>query len=193
MEPFKGRRIPMTWMLGPSSTPSELEGALIRQGLVQGEVIPGMAIDLRDIGHSPIPSGLKIKRVRGTSSLELCSEVVSRGFGLPQEIDEGFRNLIHGLGLSPKRQWFLALLNGKPVSSAFLVLHDDAAALYCIATLPEARGKGIGTAITNEALLAAKRAGLEAAVLEASAKGLALYERMGFREICQFRTLTWSP
>jgi len=49
------------------------------------------------------------------------------------------------------------------------------------------------TAITQEPLQIAKNAGYEVAVLEASEMGLPIYRKLGFRELCEFRTFTWSP
>jgi GNAT superfamily N-acetyltransferase len=193
MAHFERTKLPMMWILGPSSAPKHLERALLKRGMIKGEVMPGMAIDLKDVKREPLPSGLRIRRVNDMESLRICCRTVSEGFEVPQEVRERFSGLLENFDIGPTRRMFLGLLNGRPASSSVLVLHEEAAAIYCVATVPEARGKGIGTAITRETLLAAKDEGHEVAVLEASAMGLPVYRRMGFRELCHFRTLTWSP
>ena len=193
MVQFKEIGLPMNWVLGPSSAPKDLESTLLMRGLIPGDVTPGMAIDLDDVELAPTPAGFKVKQVKDMRSLRVCSKAVSDGFEFPKETSRKFRNLLHGYGLGPAHCWFLGLLNGRPVATSIMVLHEDVAAIYCVATLPEFRGKGIGTAITREPLQAAKAAGYRVAVLESSAMGLPVYERMGFRKLCQFRSLIWSP
>jgi hypothetical protein len=41
--------------------------------------------------------------------------------------------------------------------------------------------------------MAAKVEGYDVAVLEASSMGFPVYKRIGFRQLCEFRTYTWSP
>ena len=193
MSHFKNTGLPMRWVLGPSSTPSELDDFLLRQGLVSEWRTPGMAIDLRTVNSEPLPSGLEIQQVEDRESLRTCSDTMADGFEIPGNIRDGWRELIDSYGMSSTRRWFLGLLNGKPVAVSLLVLHEDVAGVYNIATIPEARRKGIGTAITREPLQIAKNAGYKVAVLEASEMGLPTYRRLGFRELCEFRTYTWSP
>jgi predicted acetyltransferase len=47
--------------------------------------------------------------------------------------------------------------------------------------------------MTREPLRIAKDAGYDVAVLEASEMGLPIYRRLGFKELCEFRTYVWSP
>jgi len=193
MAHFKEIGVPMSWVLGPSSAPKDLESALVMRGLIPGDVTPGMAIDLDDVEPVPTPAGLKVKQVKDMRSLRICSQAVCDGFEFPKEATHKFRNILHGNGLDPSHRWFLGLMNGRPVATSAMILHEDVAAIYCVATLPNFRGRGIGTAITREPLQVAKSAGYRVAVLEASAKGLPVYERIGFKELCRFRSLTWSP
>ncbi|HEU4421172.1 MAG TPA: GNAT family N-acetyltransferase [Pilimelia sp.] len=55
------------------------------------------------------------------------------------------------------------------------------AGLYCVATAPDARGNGAGTAITLAALDDARRRGYRTAVPGAEAPAVSLYRRLGFR------------
>ncbi len=60
--------------------------------------------------------------------------------------------------------------------------HGDTVVLL-VATLPEARGQGLATQVMRRLLLDAKARGNTTATLQASAKGLHVYERVGFRAI----------
>jgi ribosomal protein S18 acetylase RimI-like enzyme len=50
--------------------------------------------------------------------------------------------------------------------------------------VPEARRRGIGTALTVAALQAGRADGYEIAFLQPSAMGRGLYEHLGFRQCC---------
>jgi GNAT superfamily N-acetyltransferase len=193
MSHFKNKGLPMRWVLGPSSTPSELDDFLLGQGFVSEWRTPGMAIDLRTVNREPLPSGLVIQQIKDKESLRTCIDTLVNGFEIPENIRGGWRELFNSYSLSSTRRWFLGLLNDEPVAVSLLVLHDNVAGVYCVAAVSNARGKGIGTAITREPLLTAKNAGYEVAVLEASEMGLPVYQRLGFRQLCEFRTYTWSP
>ena len=71
-----------------------------------------------------------------------------------------------------------------PVATATLVLAGGIAGIHDVSTVPEARGRGIGTAMTAAALQAAHAQGFEIAFLQPSPMGRPLYERLGFRDCC---------
>jgi GNAT superfamily N-acetyltransferase len=53
--------------------------------------------------------------------------------------------------------------------------------VYAVATVPSARGKGIGAAITLKPLLEARELGYRYAVLFSTEMGVRVYERIGFK------------
>jgi len=56
-----------------------------------------------------------------------------------------------------------------------------------------ARRRGVGIALTNQALADAASAGHRIATLTASGLGERLYRTLGFREYCRFREYVWRP
>jgi len=90
------------------------------------------------------------------------------------------------LGLGPDLPWryYLGTFQGKPIATALLFFAAGVAALHSVVTLPEARYKGIGTAMTLAALREARREGYRVAILTASPYGVRIYRRIGFREYC---------
>ncbi|MGD0205394.1 MAG: GNAT family N-acetyltransferase [Dehalococcoidia bacterium] len=193
MSHFRNTRLPMTWILGPSSAPPELDDFLLGQGLVSEQKTPGMAIDLRDVNPEPLPSGFEIQQVEDMNSLSICSDISAEVFEVPKDIRGGWGDIIRSIGINPTYRWFLGILNGRPVSISLLALHDGVAGIYNVATLSDARGKGLGSAMTREPLIHARKAGYDVAVLEASELGLPVYKRLGFRKLCEFKTFTSSP
>ena len=70
----------------------------------------------------------------------------------------------------PLRDW-IALLDGVPVAAAALFVGAGVAGIYNVATVPEARGRGIGRAVTAAALAEAVARGQRTAVLGSSEMG----------------------
>jgi ribosomal protein S18 acetylase RimI-like enzyme len=81
---------------------------------------------------------------------------------------------------------------GKPVGTA-LSLHSGAVAgVYWVGVVPEYRRMGIGKACTAVVTRAAQRAGAEMVILQSSPAGLRIYEKLGFRTLFNYETMTWN-
>ena len=61
-----------------------------------------------------------------------------------------------------------------------------------MATVPEARGKGIGTAITWQGCFDAQQRGYVHAILLSSAMGYSVYQKLGFEEIFKAQVYVWQ-
>ena len=134
----------------------------------------------RNHGSRTLAEGVRDQRGCRPESLRTCGDTLAEGFEFRDDPGRGVSDAVVRYGMSPIRRWFLGLLNGKAASVSLLALHDEFAGIYCVATIPEARGKGLGRAITREPLLAAKSEGYKVAVLEASSMGLPVYKGIGF-------------
>jgi GNAT superfamily N-acetyltransferase len=76
------------------------------------------------------------------------------------------------------------------VATTTVYLAAGVAGVYFVMTVPEARRRGIGAAITYGALRAAE--GVEYGVLGASAAGRPVYAGLGFREYCTIELYEWA-
>jgi ribosomal protein S18 acetylase RimI-like enzyme len=72
-------------------------------------------------------------------------------------------------------------------------LQSGVAGLYTIATIPEARNRGIAGELTRHALLSAQGQGYRAAALQASRMGFPVYQRLGFQTCASFDEYEWAP
>lgn len=162
--------------------PAEIEAAR-SVGLVGDELLPCYAIET---GRIPAPpSELSIERVDG-AGFEPFLDAMIAGFDLPRDL---------AVQLFPPRvleaagvRGYLGTVDGRSVATAMSVRTGDTLGIYSVATLPEARGRGYGTALTWMTLADAEP-DVKAAVLQASPMGRPIYERMGFRLVREFLEL----
>ena len=77
------------------------------------------------------------------------------------------------------------------MATATLFLAAGVAGVYFVLTVPQARRRGIGRAVTLAALREARDLGYRIGVLGASRMGLPLYRRLGFQEYCRIAVYEW--
>jgi ribosomal protein S18 acetylase RimI-like enzyme len=101
------------------------------------------------------------------------------------KLQVGFYQVFENLGYGPQAicGLFLGTENGRPVAASRLFCAGGVAGVYHVATLPEARGRGYGTAMTLAAAHAGFDRGYRYGVLFATTAGCNLYVRLGFREL----------
>ena len=77
----------------------------------------------------------------------------------------------------------VALLDGRPAASATANVVGDDAHVLLVATLPDARGRGLAAACMRNVLARARERGATSSTLEATQAGRPVYRRMGYREL----------
>lgn len=82
----------------------------------------------------------------------------------------------------PGGRIYFADLDGEPVSTLGIWPHRSDAVVIWVATLPEARGRGIATRLMAYALRNAQADGYETTTLQSSKLGRPIYERLGYRD-----------
>jgi len=192
---YKERRLPMMWFVGPNSKPANLDETLLAAGSSKLGDIPGMAADLSIItGGLTVPDGVQLVEVECPEALAEWQGVLETVFKLPASVAGMFAGIakVHGFGESSPFRNYIAYLNGVAVATSSLFISDGVAGLYCVGTLPDARRKGIGGAITLMPMLEAKRLGCRFAILQSAPAGMGVYRQLGFRSYCQFQRHTFN-
>lgn len=192
---FASRGLPLSWHVGPSSKPRDLGGRLITQGLLHTGHEIGMAIDLSALHEtSPTPSDLVIERVDCMPRLQRWMGVVAASFQYPEKTADVLLDVFGNPGFGEHLPWrlYVGCLHDDPVGASRLFLGGGVAGIYAIGTVPERRGRGIGTAMTLAPLREARRLGYRIGVLRAAEVALGIYRRLGFTTLCRFGMYLWE-
>jgi ribosomal protein S18 acetylase RimI-like enzyme len=211
---FEAQQAPfLFWWTGPGTTPRDLGERLMARGLlsmegqmqelapgiVQTEAgAPGMAADLHyvnEVALSQVPPGFTIEVVQDKAALYDFKAVFIESYEIPEWAAQAWvdATLALGIGRTPW-QMYLGRLNGQPVATNMLFNGAGVASVYAVGTVPAARGRGIGGAITLKPLLDAREMGYRYAVLFATEMGIHTYERIGFRHCgVRMNRYLWRP
>ena len=85
-------------------------------------------------------------------------------------------------------QMYTGFLDGEPVATSALFMSNHVAGVYNVATQDAYRRRGLGAAMTWQAVHDGANAGCLLASLQASEMGRPVYERMGFRTVTSYKT-----
>ena len=160
------------------------KGLLIPRGFTLAEGPYGMSADLNQLNEVVnLPAGAEIKIVSNEQGARDCANALVYGYGFPPDWMDNTIAFENGLGLEgePYRS-YVAYWGGKPVATAGVFFGNEVAGIYSVATVPEARGKGFGAAVTLAPLIDARKLGYRVGTLQASQMGYPVYKRMGFKE-----------
>jgi GNAT superfamily N-acetyltransferase len=157
------------------------------------------AAGLRMIGSRPAmavalprpaagPGAVEVVRVGDGRDLDRLRSVQSRVFGLDPTVAGRF--LSEELLADPGYRAFLAVVDGEAVGSSSIHLDGGSAGVFGVATVPGARRRGVGAALTGRCLAEAAEAGADLAWLQSTPDGLSVYERLGFSVVADWDVWT---
>jgi ribosomal protein S18 acetylase RimI-like enzyme len=86
----------------------------------------------------------------------------------------------------PDVQLFVGVLDGMPVGTSLAIRSRQASGVYNVGTLPSARRRGVGSALTWAAVEAGRAWGYDTIVLQSSPMALSMYSEMGFRTVAPY-------
>lgn len=192
MVPFSEQQLPMIWWIGPSAKPANLPLHLENNGLIKADTAPGMAMKLSSLTKDTLPGNIEIRHATTPQELKDWDTIFSTVFSLPPDavafFSEPFSIMVSKH--SNQFQQLIVYLDGKPMACGSFFISAGVGGVYNIGTLQEARGNGIGTAITSAGLNWFRKNGIDVAILQSSAMGLSVYNRLGFRQFCDFYLYT---
>jgi ribosomal protein S18 acetylase RimI-like enzyme len=191
----------ITWWLDPGVSAEAWSPLLLGLGFTLDPNFPGMAapldslvrkVAIRSERHGDAPS-VEIRRVDSSAMLREWAEVFVTGYEFPLSFAAPLFDLYDDLhGPDSPLQSYFAYLDGAPVATSSILYAEGVAGIYDVATLPSARGRGLGAAVTLAPLRDASERGYRVGVLQSSVTGLSVYERIGFRTVCRIPYFTWK-
>lgn len=191
------RGVPLLWSVTSATEPADIGRRLEAHGLTNNGAMTGMAIDLEDLPHeATAPEGFAVEQVDDASGLEAWRRAYGSGFEMPEFASGAFRALYTVLGYTGKAPFrhYVGWLDGEPVASSTLFLGTGVADIWHVGTVPTARRRGIGAAMTLTPLLDARSMGCRFGTVysAASATGLNIYRELGFKEYCGTTQYLWE-
>jgi ribosomal protein S18 acetylase RimI-like enzyme len=185
---FRDRGLPFSFWVGPCSRPLDLESRLRERGLRPSEYELGMSIDLDEVPGVELSAEAEIRRVRGEEELAAFSTVLANLAAPPDELVTRFFEF--GVQILLKddcpMRFYVAYVDSEPAAVSELFLGGGVAGVHMVATAKRFRRRGLGMALTWTALEDGRREGMTAGVLQASAEGQRVYERLGFAPCGRF-------
>jgi GNAT superfamily N-acetyltransferase len=168
--------------------------ALVPPGRPLSLISPWSVPDLSDagwllVGHPPlmvraaakatpvVPAELTISEVVDRPGLEVLERTLVDGYPDPTMQPYSWGCMHHERVLGGASRFFTGYVAGQPVATAMAHLAAGVVLVEMIVTMPDARGRGYGEAVTWAATLVDPSLN---AVLIASDLGRPVYERMGF-------------
>lgn len=188
--PYVERGRPFLWWTTPSTTSPALDAALRAAGF-EVHASPGMHLELAWSAPQPPPDGLRITRV-GDADRRVFGAAMLAGFEMPPDLLEPYLDLERVVP-SDTFADLLAFLDGRPVAGGSAWVTGETVGLFNIFTLPEVRGRRIGSAVTAALVELGSERGCTRSTLTSTESGLHVYERLGYRAVCEITQYIWSP
>lgn len=187
------RGVSILWQITPSMRPENLGARLLAHGFTYLKEMPGMAIELGEIPEMRLSPDVQVKRVSTDRDLwDWCNAVVVVYNGT-SEMCEWLHQTFAKVGIDRDDMWlYVAYDRGQAVGTSLVYFSAGVAGLYYVGTIPDARGKGVGTAVTLAALYGAAAEGYQVSILHASEMGEPIYRRLGFQHICPVTDYRWD-
>jgi len=152
-------------------------------GLISAGSSPLMFADIRGIAP---PGDFDIRPVDAGNWPDHLATIAD-GFGMPLELVAGI------FPPSVLKEDYYAVnvyFEGQTASTAALIVTDDIAGVYNVATPEPFRRRGLGEAATRAVIAEGARRGCTSTTLQASDMGYPIYERIGYRTIIRWPMFT---
>ncbi len=192
--PLLACRVP-TSVLFPRGLSAAVTQSLVASGYESMGAIPAMAVDLDRMPATALPPDYDWARIGDGEDGRAWTDAFAAGYDLPRGLARLFSPECLGADMAPDAhiQFFAIHHNGRLVATSLLYLADGLAGIYCVATLADKRGKGLGAHITAEPLRIAQRLGYRVGILQSSTAGHPVYLRLGFADFASVPMFVKMP
>lgn len=161
------------WTVWVPEHDREAAEVLERAGHILDARPAAMVRDLSDFEVSP-PFDLDLFE----PDMAEAARLNDAAYGFPGDFERAF----HERPPEPAHL-YLARADGAPACTVLAYEENGECGIYLVATLPEARGRGLATALMTHALLEARGRGCVTTSLQATQRGRPVYQRLGYRDL----------
>lgn len=175
------------WVKAGQPEDSDLAAAAEAAGFEAVYEMPEMVLGERPDPPDLAP-GTELRKLESLDQADDFWRVAIESYadiGFPPEIFSGYTN--HAGLLAENVAAFIAYLDGEPVSIAMTMISDEVAGIYWVGSRTQARGRGLGRAVTTTATVAGFDLGANVASLQASPMGKPIYLAMGYEVAFDYR------
>lgn len=190
---YREKGVPFRWWILPSTAPANLIEILKANHFRHTYDAPGMSIELDALPEQKPIEDFEIRRAEDPETLWEWANIFGEAFRRPEEERRIWHSTFVALGFNDRWRHFVGYLGGKPVATSTICHNGDLAGVFHVATLAEARGRGVGTATTLQSLLHAKELGCRTGSLQSSEMAFSVYRAMGFEHCCDLTLYDWRP
>jgi ribosomal protein S18 acetylase RimI-like enzyme len=179
--------LPARWLICTASA-GTIENTFRARGLVLGDDYPAMIAPVADLPE-PEWDGVVVEAVESDQQRQEWDEVFQDAFGLT-DAAAAVTAAAHAWPSRHERDRAYLLLRRDGLAVATAMLHSPrgVAGVYGITVRRACRRQGLATLATLATVRAGAERGATMAMLQASQEGFPVYERLGFRTICAFRS-----
>lgn len=175
--PFRRYGLPFQWWLIRDDTPAGLREQIYTLGMRSwgGATMMYLPLTPWEASYQSGPPGASYSRVTANGDRNDALRIVSRVFEVAPYPMARWTNE------NPAFTLYMAHWGNHPVATVATLPAGNTIGLYHVATLPEARRRGIAGNLLLLALRDAQAAGYTTATLTATPEGQHLYSQLGFR------------
>jgi GNAT superfamily N-acetyltransferase len=182
---YRERNVAPFWRLCPHDSPGNLEQHLHNAGYQQKTKHIMMSVDLNTISAAPfVLDNTPIKLITSASELRKKHPSFRQ---IKDNYGKTFATLMrdlfdfHGYKHDSSWQHYVAIQDDDSVGYASAFYTKDVVGIYNVGVLPDARRKGIATALTMQALRDARERGYQFGTLQSSEMAQSMYQKIGFQ------------
>jgi len=175
--------IPHCLQLRPGAS-EQLSSLAADRGMAEQPPIPLMALEQSDrLGTAQDVEQLRIRQL-APDEARLHARTAARGFEAPE--DPFLQLMTPAVLARPGTRCYVGEIDGEQVTTGLGVTLGQAVGIFNIATPPEHRGRGFGTAVTARAVADGLAVGARWSYLQSTEAGYPVYRRMGFVTVEQW-------
>ena len=179
--------LPARWLVSSASA-GGIEDAFRARGWTMGDEYPAMIAPIASL-PAPRLDGITVETVDTDAQRAEWLDVLCDGFGISGDGATAVA-AVHAWPMrhDPERLYLLLRREGAAVATTMLHTPSGVAGVYGVAVRRDRRRQGLGALATLVAAHAGAERGHTMAMLQATRDGFPVYERLGFRTICAFRS-----